>query len=1192
MPRNTRMYIRKAAALLLVLSLLCFGQSVEAETISSVRVRSAVLDADTITADGMVRVYLASLGNPTLLNLTIDGGYKLGATGEYLSDGTEVTVQFNSSSGVISFFYQGRTVQLGQHATLRRYSADSSHGVRIHQARESKNPYPGDLEFRAVYGNSGYQLYLIAHVYIENYLYGVLPYEMGNSSNIEALKAQAVAARTYTVRMMKNRASGLYDVKDTTSDQVYRGTPSGNANCVAAIDATKGIVLMYGSSYITTYYSSSNGGQTETSRTGTSYAYLPVKDDPFDYANPGSSLRKKVIYSNLQSTSNSEQLITLLKNKAVSKLNQMGYAATYSNISLGTLNSVTPHTPKYASPSRLYTKMDFCFSVSADGINTTVTVTCDIFGELESILSLSLQSSANELWSVAKTGSHFEIQARRYGHGMGMSQRGAMYMAKLGYSYDQILGFYYEGCTRVKHSFTHTFLAPSGEEHVNVETPAEDENESNPSCYATVKLASNGATLAIRNTKSYSGLVIGAISNGARVEVLYSDGAWALVRFGDICGYVPVSSIVIAGTPVGSDTGATGILGFSKVTANDFVNLRQSAGMDGKILGTAPAGAVLTVFSVSGNWAKVQHNALAAYVNTGYISPVSQNYPGENLSTGSSSAAVKSADGGYVNLRAEASTNAQILTSLAPGTMVTVLFDDGSWSYITAGSYSGYIMSSFLDLSDQNAGEENDEPSFEESIPENSVRAIVATQTGALNMRALPQTGSQILAAIPRGTEIHVTERGTAWCGVYYAGQTGYVMASYLSFIGEGEENTQQPEKTGRAFVATPGGTLNLRLYPQTGSEILFQIPQGASVNVHEFGTDWCGISYQGMTGYVMTIFLSFDEMDNDASQNVPETEAVMQAIVSTQNGGLNLRQQPSQTAVILTLIPQYSQIDVLEYGQNWSKVIWRDLTGYVMSSYLTIKSSDGESGVPESNPAVSTTQTAYVRTTSGTLNLRAEPSSLSQVLFGIPQNTEVKVLSYGDAWSYVSYADITGYVMTQYLSFETVSEPQPDPNIPDNGVNVWVNTDSGSLNMRSAASTDAQVLVSIPQYAQLISYGVTNEWAYVSYQGYRGYVMSRYLAAGMAPTQVENTVSTRPVPSVVDGMDTSLRVPSEATYAVSKTGQDVTLWETCSETGKALRFIGPFEQVEIILIGEIWCCVEYQGMQGYCRTEYLSVIE
>lgn len=77
-----------------------------------------------------------------------------------------------------------------------------------------------------------------------------------------------------------------------------------------------------------------------------------------------------------------------------------------------------------------------------------MTVTCDIFDELESLLSMGIQSLDNELWSVSKSGSNFVLEARRYGHGMGMSQRGAMYMAKLGYTYDQILGFYYDGCKR------------------------------------------------------------------------------------------------------------------------------------------------------------------------------------------------------------------------------------------------------------------------------------------------------------------------------------------------------------------------------------------------------------------------------------------------------------------------------------------------------------------------------------------------------------------------------------------------------------------------------------------------------------------------------------------------------------------------------------------------------------------------
>ena len=118
--------------------------------------------------------------------------------------------------------------------------------------------------------------------------------------------------------------------------------------------------------------------------------------------------------------------------------------------------------------------MDFSLTAStksAGGGTTTanVTVTCGIFSELESLLGLSIQSSKNELWSVAQSGGNFSIQARRYGHGIGLSQRGAMYMGKNGYRYDQILGFYFDNSTRVGCTFTNIILAAGSSEVIIME---------------------------------------------------------------------------------------------------------------------------------------------------------------------------------------------------------------------------------------------------------------------------------------------------------------------------------------------------------------------------------------------------------------------------------------------------------------------------------------------------------------------------------------------------------------------------------------------------------------------------------------------------------------------------------------------------------------------------------------------------
>ena len=59
---------------------------------------------------------------------------------------------------------------------------------------------------------------------------------------------------------------------------------------------------------------------------------------------------------------------------------------------------------------------------------------------------MAINTTDNELWSVSEAENAFTLTARRFGHGIGMSQRGAMYMSDQGFGYGQILDFYYEGC--------------------------------------------------------------------------------------------------------------------------------------------------------------------------------------------------------------------------------------------------------------------------------------------------------------------------------------------------------------------------------------------------------------------------------------------------------------------------------------------------------------------------------------------------------------------------------------------------------------------------------------------------------------------------------------------------------------------------------------------------------------------------
>ena len=114
---------------------------------------------------------------------------------------------------------------------------------------------------------------------LDDYIRGVVPREMPSSWHQQALRSQAVAARTYTVRTM-NPSSPAYDICDTTACQVYGGYNAEAAATNTAIDATRGQVLMYGNTPAFTQYSSSSGGYTNWPSYPKDHPYLkPVKDD-------------------------------------------------------------------------------------------------------------------------------------------------------------------------------------------------------------------------------------------------------------------------------------------------------------------------------------------------------------------------------------------------------------------------------------------------------------------------------------------------------------------------------------------------------------------------------------------------------------------------------------------------------------------------------------------------------------------------------------------------------------------------------------------------------------------------------------------------------------------------------------------------------------------------------------------------
>lgn len=1059
---------RKIGARLLALCLLL--------CLATPRAGADIIQAAEGATGGTVRVYLSSLGQPSRLDLTVCGAYSIdGTSATALPDGSTAIVNFNASTGALTLTRSGVSTAMGTDFRLRRHAWNGDSGIKIKQARVSGNLYPGDLQFKSVRSGSSYRLYVIAHVFIEDYLYGVLPYEMGNSSALEALKAQCVSARTYTLRAMRGAGSRAYDLVDTTNDQVYNGTPAGNARCRQAVDETRGIVAMNGGDFTATYYTASNGGQIESVRNiwgSSAYDYIRVKDDPFDYQNPYAQVRSfRVAASGAQP---SAALNSLLVSKARSVFGA-------SEVTITAVTAVTPHTPRYAAPSRLYTKLNFDVTALCDGVSRRGTLTFDIFGDLEKPLGMSINSDRNELWSVVKTDTGFTVQARRFGHGTGMSQRGAMRMGELGYTYDQILDFYFEGCQRVQYTFVRSVWSALGSgvsrEELSVDAPASVSGAS--ASVGIVQMNGPAAEMALRKAASPLAGILTGIPHGAAVTVHARTEDWYLVTYGAITGYVQGDGLRLNGSPDGQIPAVTTVSGYCTVKGSGFLNLREGPSLASAALVQIPAGTALPLLRLEGEWAYTQYGCQAGYVNLSYVTR-SDLYPGPATDANVNGAVALSDTPLYLS----AGLNAYRYTMVSQGTVVRVIYDDGAWSEVDCQGVTGYMLSAALRPNGAVMQSVADTPGPEEQY------ALVSLAASTLNMRREGSMESPILLEIPRGETVIVTETGDTWCRVRYHGVTGYCVTHYLTLGANGTDAFHT------ATVTTESGPLNLRASASVQAAVLTAIPRGQTVAVISAGDEWSFVSYNGKTGYVMSRYLRMEAapaatiLPTPTATPAPASAVPAFARVTTPEGSLNLRKEDSVSSDLLARIPRQETVAVLSVSGAWTRVYYDGRTGYVMSAFLTYLFDTPETAAPTPDPVPATALYAKVTTEEGSLNLRKRASSGASVQARIPQGEIIEVTEQGERWTKVSYHGHTGYVRTAFLTFVEV----PLPAASATAEIALVTTEKGSLNLRAKPASGAKILRTVPQGAAVTVLSREGKWAQVRCGADTGYVKLEFL--------------------------------------------------------------------------------------------------
>ena len=156
----------------------------------------------------------------------------------------------------ILFEYDG-----GGETSLALTALDKN-GEKQYLRTPAKRLYDGAFVYSRYKTDTVDGVQLVNMLELEDYIAGVLPYEISPNWDYEALRAFAITVRSYTVRGRNRHREYGFDICNTTHCQVYRGIGSANDNVFAAVESTAGLVLTYEGAVVPAYYSSSTGGYT------------------------------------------------------------------------------------------------------------------------------------------------------------------------------------------------------------------------------------------------------------------------------------------------------------------------------------------------------------------------------------------------------------------------------------------------------------------------------------------------------------------------------------------------------------------------------------------------------------------------------------------------------------------------------------------------------------------------------------------------------------------------------------------------------------------------------------------------------------------------------------------------------------------------------------------------------------------
>lgn len=280
------------------------------------------------------------------------------------------------------------------------------------------------------------------------------------------------------------------------------------------------------------------------------------------------------------------------------------------------------------------------------------------------------------------------------------------------------------------------------------------------------------------------------------------------------------------------------------------------------------------------------------------------------------------------------------------------------------------------------------------SLADTAQSALV--KGGALNLRESASLSAKVLGQYPTGTLVEIVESGDEWHKVEVDGKTGYMMARYL--------NTDLNNTTTATVRTNTGIGLNLREEPSMDGAIITSYKPGTEVTVMQKGTTWSRVKVDGNEGFMASQYLSF------AAAVQPSVGKVALVNNPKDTQVLNLRQEASLDAKVLSYFRNGAKVTILKSGSTWHKVQTEDgQVGYMMARYLKVTDETAD---------IKPYTARLINVNGGKIvNFRSGPSLNAKIIDRIAVGTEVTVVEHGTDWCKVDVNGQEGYISTWFMT-------------------------------------------------------------------------------------------------------------------------------------------------------------------------------